>query len=724
MHDINYSDLITDAVESVYMVTDADTHELLYMNKTALRTYGIPEEEQAYRGKRCYELIRGESEPCKDCPINRIHTGEKYRWEQFIDRIGKWYDHKDYLVERDGRRFYINMATDITAGKEGRFRSAERITTEDALFRCMNVLITEKDFNISLRLFLETVACYYQADRAYLYEVKPEKNALSHTCEWCREGVSAGIENLYKISPDLVQKWLRKFGSIEAFSISVSDPALDRDSDKYRLLAAKGIESLMMTPLQMEDHAIAGFIGVDNPRRQLGNLQLLRTTAEFILAELEKHHLFTELEHLSNTDMLTGAYNRNRYEHYIKRCAIDSPQSLGAIMANINGMKEVNRLYGTSHGDAVITRTCNIISDTVPGQLFRISGDEFAVLCENIPQDRFQAIVSDLRRRLQTQNDCPVSVGCAWQGDEPEPEKLIEQAKELMYAEKRNYYSSVLKGSGRPVYTGADGEVLREIHAGRFIIYFQPQVDFSKGGIFGAEVLVRKIGEDGALIPPDRFIPYYESAGVIRYVDLHVLELACAAIREWEKEGMDLHISVNFSRLTLMEPGIVDTIVEVCRRYGIDPERITVEVTENINKMDEMHLSRLIRQLKENHFRISLDDFGSSYSNLAVLSTIEFDEVKFDRSLIKHIETNQKSQVVVRNSLKMCGELEGSMSVAEGIETEGQMELLIQYGCDIGQGYYFSKPVSQDEFSAMLKEKKIYSHAHAQSVGASAGQAG
>ena len=206
------------------------------------------------------------------------------------------------------------------------------------------------------------------------------------------------------------------------------------------------------------------------------------------------------------------------------------------------------------------------------------------------------------------------------------------------------------------------------------------------------------------MVPPGRFIPFYEVGGVISHVDLFVLRSACETLHKWQETGYDLHISVNFSRVTLLEPYIVDVISGICAESGVSPESITIEVTESIGKMDNDQLKDLIGKLKAAGFSISLDDFGSQYSNLAILAAMDFDEVKFDRSLVSTLEYNEKSRVVMKSGMDLCRELKGTSSLAEGIETKGQLDLLAGYQCDYGQGYYFSRPIPVDEFSLFLNK--------------------
>lgn len=185
------------------------------------------------------------------------------------------------------------------------------------------------------------------------------------------------------------------------------------------------------------------------------------------------------------------------------------------------------------------------------------------------------------------------------------------------------------------------------------------------------------------------------------------MRTACSTLREWINTGLDLHISVNFSRVTLLEPHIAEVISGICSEYKVPPSSITIEVTESVGKMDTTQLKDLIGKLKDAGFSISLDDFGSQYSNLAILAAMDFNEVKFDRSLVSTLEDNEKSRVVMDSGLGLCRALKGTSSLAEGIETKGQLELLTNYQCDYGQGYYFSKPVPLDEFDEFLEKHML-----------------
>lgn len=241
----------------------------------------------------------------------------------------------------------------------------------------------------------------------------------------------------------------------------------------------------------------------------------------------------------------------------------------------------------------------------------------------------------------------------------------------------------------------------------RFKVYYQPQVELKTNHIIGAEALIRKIDNNGRVILPNEFIPYYEAKGMIRDIDLFVLETVCKDIKRWEASGLQPRISVNFSRATLMEADIVKKIIEVCKIYDVDPSVITIEVTESLEKMNGEELHILIAELSKAGFETSLDDFGSKYSNLSILTEMYFDEIKLDKSLTAGIENNRKNQIVVKNISNMCRELGEMRLLAEGIETEEQKERLYYYQYEYGQGFYFYRPMTQEIFDEVLKQNML-----------------
>ncbi len=646
----------------------------------------------------------------------RFYDDGKYRWIEAIvifyknerDEVCdftllRWVDEKASQLDK----LYVEIPADIAARKEELRTLNHRITMEDTLFRCLGILVREEDPNVAFALFLKDLGEYYRADRAYVIEFDFENRVCNNTFEWCAEGVSAEKGNLQGIPLSVIDGWIDRFKTKGGFYVDSVVDEMDHDAEDYKILKLQGIERLLVAPMH-RDGQIVGFVGVDNPHINNHDLDLLRGISDFAMEELEKLRLMGELKKISYVDALTGLKNRNQYAKTLNGFDAVSPNTLGVVAADVNGLKEINNTYGQEYGDRVLKQIADTLEEHFPHSAYRIGGDEYMVLCTDLSKEEFQDNVVKLRYAFDEDKTCDVSMGFAWSFDEDRVDvaALLQQADEMRHAEKQSYYHTVLS-EGRSVFrAGFVGEVMSEIENDRFVVHYQPQVNIHTGEVVGAEALVRKKADDGSIIMPGSFIPFYEVGGVISHVDLFVLRTACADLRRWMDNGYDLHISVNFSRVTLLEPYIVDVISGISTEYNVPPSAITIEVTETIGKMNEQQLKELIVKIKAAGFNISLDDFGSQYSNLAILASLDFDEVKFDRSLVSTLEENEKSRVVMESGLGLCRALKGTTSLAEGIETKGQLELLTGYQCDYGQGYYFSRPITFDAFNEFLKDRE------------------
>lgn len=576
-----------------------------------------------------------------------------------------------------------------------------RPTLEQVLVKCIHTLATADDFDIAFHSFLAQLGCFYRASRAYMLEFDYENQTIRNTYEW-RAPTTAAMDRPQELPMEDVAGWVERLSKQGECFISSVGGETARDPAGLRILAGQDIESLLAAPLTA-DGRIIGFIGVNDPTCATDDLTLLQASSHFVVEELKKRRLISRLEHAGYTDMLTGLNNRNRYTEVLKEYRNNPPSTLGVIFADINGMKSVNDTYGHKYGDKLLIRVAGLLKQTDCRHIYRIGGDEFVLLFDNIERDGFQQKVAELRKRLDASYDCDVSLGCVWKAGEMDVNSQITLADELMYAEKQSYYKNVLN-SGHPIRIGITSEVAREISGQRFVVFFQPQINLKTGEIIGAEALVRKRGVDDELIPPDKFIPYYEIEGVIRHIDMFVLETVCATMQKWQKQQIFLNISVNFSRVTLMEPNIVADILSICNKYGISPKDLTIEVTESISRLEHEQFHALINSLIRSGFTVSLDDFGSKYSNLSILNDISFHVIKLDKSLIDQLEDNKKSQVILKNTIRMCQELENTHTLAEGIESAAQRNLLADYECEYGQGFFFSKPLSLEHFNELLQK--------------------
>ena len=245
-----------------------------------------------------------------------------------------------------------------------------------------------------------------------------------------------------------------------------------------------------------------------------------------------------------------------------------------------------------------------------------------------------------------------------------------------------------------------------------FRMFLQPKMDMRTGKLGGAEALVRWIPKDGTIIYPNQFIPLFESNGFCSSLDMYMVENVCRKIREWIDAGITpVPISVNQSKILFYEEDYVENLCAVLERYRIPGDLITLEILEGLAAGNIDELNEKIDQLKEKGFRISMDDFGSGYSSFNTLGKLHIDELKMDRVFLSAItgKEDERQEIIMAQVVDLAKKLRIS-TVAEGVETKENETLIRTLGCGYGQGYYYSRPIDEDEFDRKYMEKGNGNH--------------
>jgi len=289
------------------------------------------------------------------------------------------------------------------------------------------------------------------------------------------------------------------------------------------------------------------------------------------------------------------------------------------------------------------------------------------------------------------------SFGCTWGTAGEELPKLIREAEQRMYDEKRRHYlHSETTASARPQYLDA---LLQEFRDSTFQIYLQPLYSIEQGRVYAAEGLVRKIDPRGKMHAPIKFIHMMEQERMISMVDYEMLRQACGLLVKWKAAWPEFRIGCNMSRITLAEPDYLNTVDKILAETGADPKCLTFEITEGSQGIQLESMGSLLDALRARGITLALDDMGTEAACLEMLYLPQIQNVKIDRSLICRAENSEREQIVISSLIELCHKL-GMLCVAEGIETESQVELLKKLGCDRLQGYYIGKPMPPEEFFA------------------------
>ncbi len=684
-----------DSLEGIVYVSDPDNYNLLYMNEAGAQMLQMDKKHCV--GKKCYQLIQGLDKPCTFCNKSLLKFEKYHTCEYYNQSLGRRFLVKDKLIQWNGKTARLEIAFDITHKSQEKEIETQSSEIETILSQCVRAINDEFSYKNVEEIIAEAVGKYYQADRVYIMEWNKKTIEWKDIFAWCKDEVVSYVQEWKQVPVREITFFGREFYKEKI--ITVTDVAGLKKSipTTYERLKKYGVHSFILFPLNLGEW-YHGYICIDNPTKYHKNKIVLESLNYILSSELSKQRKDWKLEYVQYYDILTGLPNRRKYLKYLDEVNEQSIVSMGAIAANINGLRVLNKLYGEIRGNHMILKTVDIFRNYVENEtIFRLDGDEFILLCPNMSHQDFLQKIYHMKEEFVTMNENGVSIGHTWADTDIDIPGLVRHANELMMLAKQQYYEKN-KVTNKHFRSKALQELLTAIRQNQFQVVFQPKIDIVTNAIVGAEALVRRSNPEGGLIPPSKFIPALEENRLIRYIDFFVLEYTCKVLQQWKSEGKPLiPISVNFSRLTLLEENLVDSIGAVLRKYDLSSEYIEIEITETIGEMERETISQVGKNLKNNGYKIALDDFGTKYTNLSMLTTIDFDVLKLDGSLVKRLEESEKNQVIVDSIVKMCNRI-GIEIIAEGVETEEQRKMLRNLGCAFAQGYYYSKPISRAEF--------------------------
>jgi diguanylate cyclase (GGDEF)-like protein/PAS domain S-box-containing protein len=428
-----------------------------------------------------------------------------------------------------------------------------------------------------------------------------------------------------------------------------------------------------------------------------------------------------QFEEMVYYDALTKLPNRELFVDRLNQ-AIQSARrkkELGAVLAlDLDHFKRINDTLGHPIGDqlikAVSVRLQKLLfdSDTVT----RIGGGAFIILlprvskvddAENVANKLLTAFKSPfLINEHELFTSCSIGIAI-FPNDGETSDILIKNADAAMHISKEKgkdryqlFSSSIANNSFERLVL--ENSLRRALERNEFRLYYQPQLDLRTGKTIGAEALIRWQHPDLGFIPPIEFIPIAEETGLIHPIGEWVLKTACEQRKLWESQGFkDFRISVNLSARQFHYANLVDMVGDTIRKSGIDPKDLDLELTEStiMDRLEETTLT--LKRLKNMGAHISIDDFGTGYSSLMYLKTFPIDTIKVDKSFVNDVTTDPDDQAITQAIISMAHSLQLE-TVAEGVETKDQLDVLRAQGCDIIQGYLFSKPLPANEISLML----------------------
>ena len=699
--DINTLSLLNEISELVY-VSDPETYELLFVNQAGCQTLHL----ENYKHKKCYEVLQGKTSPCEFCTNDRLCDDNFYTWEFTNPSIGRHFLLKDKIIQWRGKTARMEIAFDITELELQKQELKNMLDVQTLITNCVRMLYAVDNLDQTINAVLTQIGEFLVSDRAYVFEIKDE--LMNNTHEWTAPGISPQLEKLQQLDLSLISDWLPFFEKNDCIIIDDVEQLQKTNPAAYATLHAQEITSLIAAPIFL-DNKLAGYIGIDNyDSEKIKNSSYLLLSMSIFLSYAIRHRNHVDMLHrLSYHDLLTNALNRNAFMDVLSQFRPGQYASAGIIYIDINGMKEINDFYGHHQGDKIlITTVAKVFNLFKPDELFRIGGDEFVIITYDLTETDFYEKFNLLRNIFCKKTNLPFSIatGSCWVKSPSDLNSLLQQADSAMYTDKKKFYYGKEKTSRYrhnldDILNLANYSALQEaLTAGQFCIYFQPKISLDTEEFIGSEALIRYINQAGEIIAPNNFIPILEEARLIKMLDLYVFEEVCKQINIWKERKLRVKpVSINLSRSTLSYHFLADQLLALITKHNIDISLLELEVTETAEVDNQLVFSQALEKLKEYGFSISIDDFGVRNASLSLFTTINFDILKLDRSLVKTLAQNQKARILIRSLAVICSDL-GIKLIAEGVETLEQLDILKELRCNEVQGYLFSKPLPLNDF--------------------------
>ena len=427
--------------------------------------------------------------------------------------------------------------------------------------------------------------------------------------------------------------------------------------------------------------------------------------------------------YLADRDLLTGCYNRSYLQQHMAVLAQHKSERSALLCFDVDHFKQINDRYGHEMGDVVLKdiaiRARNAVREN--DKLVRLGGDEFVIIFEEISSDaEFALLVERLLEQVSrpithdaTRAAITVSIGVAiFSPKNADFTAVMREADIALYASKQAGRNRVTffneeMGAAAKARQQIEVELKSAMERREFVLHFQPRLNLRTGKVVSAEALVRWQHPDRGLIMPNEFIPVCEETGMIEELGQMVLELGCKQAMAWQQQGLDIQLSLNISPRQFDDKCLMRSLETFSNDPNFPRGKVELEITENVLIGDIRQIETKLEAISGMGYRIAIDDFGTGYSNLSYISGFPLNCLKIDQSFINQLP---KSGPVISLILTLAKQI-GSTVVAEGVETQEQLEWLCAHRCEQVQGYLVSRPVPIDAFETVIKDLNAFSSA-------------
>lgn len=680
-------------IEEIVYVSDAETYEVVWMNdfaKKNLKSFNI--------GDICYKYFYNLDAPCDNCKVagiyeknvtknNLLSNAKDYNFSRSI--TGNMYRCKKSIFEYNGKKFSIDIIYDYKDIQKSYSNNLEAMHIYEILLaKISNVQIDDTLENI-LRYIISAVKEVFCARRVtMIHHTQSMKFDFYSTkdADVSEFYYNPILKDIIKNDTDFVKTLENdKYLTIHAGQISKKYPKI------AEVMLAEGDENItyMLWSIDSSEYKLV----IENSLVNVGEKKVYKLIYNYLFFIISSIHQHNILYKLSNLDSLSGLFNRNKYNIDIKNENLENDENIGVIYLDLDNLKDINDNFGHTMGDKLILKTSKMLKECFRGSnIYRLGGDEFVIISKSIPYKNFMNQIKSLERRIK-EEEIYCSYGTCYQDNNAILSEMVISAEKEMYIYKRHHHKNFFYEDERNSIIKL---LTRYLANDSFYLVLQPKIDPYSSKIVGAEALIRGKEEIEWRYPND-FIPLFEKNNCIDLIDYFMLEQACSLQKKLIDEYDIIYpISVNISRSTFLLDRFEEDTKRLFLKYDLPVHSIHLEITERMDVSSEEILTHGMR-LKKYGLQLEVDDFGSHFTNLRFLSKDVFSVIKLDRALLKQLRTDSITARLIDLVIDECHK-RGIRALAEGIETEEDLELVKSMNIDEVQGYYFDKPMLPQDY--------------------------
>ena len=676
-------------------IVEPVSRKILYMNEAARNILGLSLEN--VQQMDCYELFKHSCSTCGVCDLHANHA--EVLSDEDAEGLHKYIPNGKFILQsvhtiwKGNAARYITF-TDVNDPEHLEICAEAMMESQETFSKCWSLILESNSGDTVYEKILRVLTDYYDADCSCI--VTKDGEAYKELFEFHRnsaQGVAEGLRT--SLGQDILERCEVLLDEKDFMRPLHINEKLMGLPELAEALERKFVRNTIGIALRKFGEII-GLLMIINPRRNMSDYNMISRIGVYFSTDLIRKKLTDNKTYEEDHDIMTKLWSRSFFN---TTWNIDYlplfKEGIGVFSADVFRLKDVNKQLGYNAGNDRIVEVAELFRKVFTGySMFRYDDDQILAVCHNIDQKQFQKMV-DYAKELIAELDFEVSCGYSWKS-EPLVSDAIAEAEE--YQEIHRQFLEKEYVAAKRLAKKIETDVMKQIEDGNFRMYLQPKVSISKKKTVGAEALIRLYHPEKGMISPAMFIPLLEQQNEVHLIDLFILRRALQFQKVAKDAGKELvPISVNFSKNTLMYPKLMEFIQKQCEVYGMPNGLIRIEITETISNMDHMEVRNIAKTLHEMGFSISMDDFGTQYSNMAVLTQFEFDTVKIDRSMILNIVEEAKNRTILKHTVGMLEEL-GMETIIEGVETAEQVEVLAELGCDTVQGFFFGRPEPEEHF--------------------------